>query len=439
VGAALVSGLTNDHWQWVNFGTTTGVFWIGVNGVDNPIIIDPAGAVHRLVAGDGTTAYTISGVNPATFISVTAHQHRLWFVQASAVASTQGWYLPPSQMWGIANPYPFGTLLTKGGYLMTQITWTVDAGNGPQDQLVTISSAGEVVIYQGTDPSSISTWGLTGVFFLGRPIGVRCAVKFGGDVAILCDQGLASLNSSLTSTTINTRVTFFTDKIQKLISDEINLFSGDQNWQPFVYPQANMLIINVPNPNYPPATSYQLVMNTITGAWTRFMGMSAKNWCNYGKDIYYGGSDGIVYQGLTGFRDAVNPFSSPAFAGNDVLCRVICAFTYFSNPGAEKNFTMIRPNLTGVNKPTYRVISNMQFDTNYAPDPTDAAEIDEPEWDVAEWDVNLWTGPNQTFNDWRDTQGIGYAAAMAMTLKAKDQVSWASTDWVFQIQKGTAL
>jgi hypothetical protein len=428
----LVSGLTNARWQWINYPSSGGVYWIGVNGVDNPIIIGPDHVAHRLVSGDGVTAYTISGANPATFTSITVHQHRIWFCQAN---NTICYYLPPNVMWGTVQPFDFGPLFKKGGCVLVQIAWTVDAGDGPDDRLCMFSSGGEVAVYAGTDPTSASGWTLNGVFFIGRPVGIRCVTKFGGDVAVLCDQGLASLNSVLISTTVNTRTTFFTDKIQQLISAETSAWAEYFGWQPFVFPQQNMLMINIPDPNW--QTGLQYVMNTITGAWTKFTGLQANSWVNSKESLYCGTVNGIVAQGLSGFLDGSNNYTGAV--GNDINCQVVTSFSYFENPGAEKNFTMVRPNLIGINRPSVTVQANMQFDQGLPPYPSYAQAVFTPLWDTAKWDSTAWTGGTNSYNDWYGVVGIGYAACLAMRLKVKDQVSWASTDWVFQIQKGTAL
>jgi|SRR5215472_3165877 len=430
--APLLTGLTNNRWQWVSFATAGGVFWVGVNGQDNPIIIDHNMTISRLVAGNGTDPWTISGADPKTFTSVCIHQMRLWFVASN---SSVGYYLPPSSLYGVLKTYPFGSLFRKGGWLVSQASWTVDAGDGPDDRLVTMSSAGEIVVYAGTDPSTTTTWGLCGVFFLGRPVGVRCMAKYGGDIAILCDQGLASLNAILTSTTVNTRTSFFSDKIMNLIQSEIQNWGPQFGWQPLVYPQQNMLILNVPDSNY--QNGLQLVMNTITSAWTTFAGMNALCWTNYGAQIFYGTADGHVYQGLTGFLDGFDTYHS--VVGTDINAVAITSFSYFQTPGQNKDFTMVRPTLVGVNKPSVALQANMAFITTDPPDCPVASTVGFPTWDGANWDVTAWTGNNRTFNDWFGVGGIAYAAALAMRVKAKDQVAWASTDWVFQIQKGTVI
>ena len=137
---------------------------MAVNGVDSPIWIKPDGTIERLIAGDGTTANTISGIDPVKFIHVYSHQKRIWFVEKE---STSGWYLPPNVLYGIAKQFDFGPNWTRGGYLTQIITWTIDDGNGADDHLAAISSEGEVSIYQGTDPDNADTWTLQGVYFAG--------------------------------------------------------------------------------------------------------------------------------------------------------------------------------------------------------------------------------------------------------------------------------
>lgn len=428
----MLGGLSNNRWQWVNYPTTGGCYWIAVNGADNPIVVDPSGVVHRLVAGNGTDPYTISGTNPAYFMGVIIHQKRLWFSTGNATVCC---YLPPGQMWGVLGFFDYGPLWTKGGYVMCQFTWTVDAGDGPNDNLCTMSNTGEVTVYTGTDPSTTATWQLAGVFFIGRPVGRRCAVKYGGDVAILCAQGIASLNSVLTSTTVNSRTTFFTDKILSLINTEVQLYAGVFGWQPIVYPMKNMLLLNVPDGNQP--NGYQLVMNTITGAWTSYIGYKAACWTNYQGVPYFGGTDGTICQAMYGFTDGADPTQN--LPGTDINCQALTAFNYFTMPGAQKNFTMVRPNIIGLNQPAVSVIVNTEFDTTLAPAPQPAKNIGVPVWDVADWDQALWSVGSRTFKDWYNVRGLGYAGSLSMQINVKDQASWASTDWIFQIQKGTAL
>src|SRR5574343_874378 len=75
----LENDLTNARWQHINFPTVGGVFLVAVNGADDGILIRPDNTVERLLAGDGTTANTIKGIDPKLLVQVYSHQKRLWF------------------------------------------------------------------------------------------------------------------------------------------------------------------------------------------------------------------------------------------------------------------------------------------------------------------------------------------------------------------------
>lgn len=429
----MVTGLTNARWQHVCFANDAGVNLIAVNGVDNPIWVKPDKSVVRLIAGNGTDPNTISGVDPAKFIHVTIHQNRLWFVEKD---SNHCWYLPVYQIFGVAQVFNYGSLFKRGGYVMQQIAWTVDAGDGSDDKLATLSSNGEIAVYGGTNPASADTWALGGVFYVGALVSRRAATRFGGDVCILCEQGLVSLAQTLTSTTVNARDTFFTDKIQFLISDLITQQYLAFGWEPFVFPRQNMLLLNVPNAN----GNFQLAMNTLTGAWTQFQGMAAWTWSQFMQDAYYGASNGVVYHGLQGFLDGVDTFSVPVKLGTPIDSFALTAFSYFTAPGLQKDFTMVRPTFVAGTKPDIAVLLSVDFDANDVPYPAITSQaVTNPLWDVAIWDHGKWGGGRYTWKDWYVVLGIGAAASLGLRARTSSESVWTSIDWIFQIQKGNAI
>lgn len=78
--------------------------------------------------------------------------------------------------------------LSRGGHLVAMASWTVDSGSGAE---MTISSSslpeGEVVVYSGTDPTSLTDFKFIGTYF-GTPIGKKCFTKYGGDLLALFTQ-----------------------------------------------------------------------------------------------------------------------------------------------------------------------------------------------------------------------------------------------------------
>ena len=116
----VVTGLSTAIWQATMFANSAGTHKVFVDGIDDPIWLHqtapPAVEYGRLIAGDGTTAGTISGFNPKDAIDVNIHQTRLWFVEKD---TTFGWYLPVDQVWGVASKFDFGPLMKRGGFLQS--------------------------------------------------------------------------------------------------------------------------------------------------------------------------------------------------------------------------------------------------------------------------------------------------------------------------------
>jgi len=162
VGAAIVTTLASSVWQSTSISNSGGSFLIAVNGTDDAIGYRAAG-VYRIVAGDGIVANTWAGIDPQDAIQLTVHQGRLWAV---VNGSSVGYYLPVGAIQGTFVAFDFGPLFSRGGYLQYLSTWTLDDGNGAEDHLVAVSSAGEVAVYAGTDPSDSTKWALVGVYFL---------------------------------------------------------------------------------------------------------------------------------------------------------------------------------------------------------------------------------------------------------------------------------
>lgn len=177
----LKDSLGSARFQHINITTSGGPFLWACNGVDLPQIFD----------GTSFADATITGVDAEDTINVNLHKERIWGVLKD---SMDAYYLPVGSIQGAATLFPLGGVFKKGGYLVGMGTWTRDGGSGPDDIAVFFSSKGELAIYQGTDPSSLDTWQIVGVFEVGPPIGIRCMTKIGADLALITRDGVLPMS-----------------------------------------------------------------------------------------------------------------------------------------------------------------------------------------------------------------------------------------------------
>jgi len=403
--AASVSGLSNSRWQYVNITTPGGSYIICCNGADNVRSFD----------GTNWASPAITGVTSSTLVNVNLFKNRLWFCETGTL---KAWYLPTQSIAGAANALDVSAFCQHGGYLVAIGTWTIDAGYGVDDHLVLVTSNGEVLVYRGTDPSSASTWALVGVWWLGQPIGRRCFVKYKGDLLLITRDGLLPLSGALQSSRLNPRVAL-TDKIQFAISEATSSYGGNFGWCVLPYPQQNFLILNVPVTEG--ASQEQYVMNSITGAWTKFTGWSANCWEMLGDSIYFG-ANGYVGKAWNGNDDA----------GTAISFEALQAFNYFGSRGRQKRFSMFRPTFQSNGTPTIYGNVNVDFDQSMASPQLAINQQTGAVWDSGTWDVSLWAGDFFS-RIWNGVTGVGYCAAPNIRGSTSGvTLDWISTDFVME-------
>lgn len=410
--ATTVTGLTNAKWRFANITTAGGSYMYTVNGADKPRLYDGS----AWTAIDAVSTPAITGVTTTNLINVLLFKHRLWFIEKNTL---KAWYLPTDSIGGAAQPFDFSAVAKLGGYLVDMIAWTVDAGYGVDDNLVFITSEGEVIVYRGTDPASAATWTGAGTWEIGAPVGSRCLTKFGGDVLLLTLDGLLPLAQALQSTRLDPRVAL-SDKIQGAMSRATSTYATAFGWEIFTLPRHNAVWVNVP---ISPTAQQQYVMNAITGSWCNFTNWPASCWALFNDEAYFGGS-GTVYRAWdTTYADGSANISSTA----------IQAFNYFGMRGVEKYFTRARPNILSTGQPAIQIGVAVDFNINATPTPITYSPTTYGVWDAGLWDTALW-GQNLTLNSsWQGVAGIGYCAGpLFSTASMGIQISWASTDIVFQ-------
>lgn len=412
VGAAVVTGLTNSRFQYVNNTTSGGSYIQMVNGADKMQFYN--GTVWA-EDGDGAP-YDVTGVNTANCTNIQLHANRVWLIEKD---SLKAWYLGTNAIGGAANVLNLSSVATLGGYLVAMGSWTIDAGYGVDDLAAFVTSNGEVIVYKGSDPSSANTWALVGVWQLGAPVGARCFLKYAGDLLLICQDGIVPMSGALQSSRVNPRVAV-TEKIQWAVSQAISLYGANFGWQLLYFAKENMLFLNVPVGEG--STQQQYVMNTISKSWCNFTGWNANCWELFLDDPYFGGN-GFVGKAWDGLDDDGANINADGFQ----------AFNYFKTPGILKRFTMLRPTLQCVGVPGVSAALNIDFNTTDTTATVSFAPTSSSKWGTAKWGTAKWSAGTIIYRIWQGANGIGYCAAPRIKAVGNGtSARWVATDIVFE-------
>ena len=392
--ATVVPGLASARWQYTNFTPSGGTTVIQiVNGVDT----------LRQYNGTSWTIPVITGFSggrtTANIININAQKRRLWYIMEN---STVAAFMPTDAISGaIAGEQDFGALWSKGGYIVASTAWTIDGGSGPQDYAAFISSRGQITLFTGTDPTNAATWSLVGTFDISPPIGRRCFLRVGSDVAIVTQDGVLPISQALPFDPSADRSVAITARIQNAMANASLLSKNLFGWQIISYPDQQLAVLNVPLIEN--ESQQQYVMNALTGGWCQFIGWNANCFEIFNDNLYFGGNDGSINLGYSGSSDAAET----------IIADMQCAFNWFEEPGRIKRMTMLQPLMTtsGVITPTLAVDADFETSTAVAPV---TVLVGGSLWDVAVWDVSLWSPISVNFKSWLTVAAIGKALAVRM-------------------------
>jgi hypothetical protein len=391
--------------------------------VSNAVITVTGATTFTYVAGSapggvmtvlGTYTYSpsVTGVATSAWVNLCVYSNRLFFIQKNSMLA---WYLPALSIGGAATYLDMSTLTRLGGYLVAAVPWTIETTSGMTQMIAFVTSEGEVVVFQGNDPSLAATWYEVGTFRIGRPVGYRCDMKIGSDVAIMCADGLIPLSEAML-TDRSQKAIAVSDKIRNLINNDVVSFGGLQGWQPILYPFGNKVVLNVPAAS----NAYQYVMNTLNRSWCRFTGWStATCFETVGDLLYYGGSNGgiaAVYQCDIGASDA----------GAPINCAAVQAPNYFGSH-TNKEFTMARPLLQSNAPITPSFQINTDFNTLAPSNVFSFVVATGTPWG-SPW-FSPWSSAFATYKNWINAPGIGFCGSPSMAFATTGAtVTWQATD-----------
>lgn len=386
-----VTGITSDKFQYINFQPGGGVTWLlCVNGSDN----------YLAYSNGSWSLPVITGVDSKTLSNIMAFKRRVWFVQKN---STSAWYLGTDSIQGAATEFDIGSLMPKGGYLVSMVSWTLDGGQGPDDYLVFITSKGQYVVFKGTDPDNTDAFAFVGTFDMIPPIGTRCAIRYGADVLVITEQGVIPLSQALPFDPAASRSTAITNRIQNAMLQAAQAYKNIYGWQLQQFPQQGLLLLNVPTVES--TTSVQYVMNTLTGAWCSFSGWNAACFEIFNGSLYFGGYNGTVYLAYAGSTDS----------GASITYSMSCAYNYFDEPGRIKTANMLRPFFVADASITPSLNIDVDFLTQVQNTSTTSLSGSSL-WDTAVWDTATWGSNYISVLNWLSVNGLGTAFSINMSI-----------------------
>lgn len=372
-------------------GGTTGTIYLGpVTGTfqDNETITDAHTGSATSNIPDGVSTRSISGVATDTLSHVWRYSSRLWFVGNGFSA----WYLDALEIGGTATEFPLQGVFSLGGELLFGFSYSMDAGAGLDDYCGFMSTEGEFALYKG-DPAS--TFEKVGVYRIGRPLHKNASFRAGGDVGVLTDDGINSVQVAIQKDragALGNAITYPIEEAWRLTTQERN--SGTNAFTCAIWPSKTMLVVGIPAAGSQSKIAY--VSNTRTGAWCRFTGWDIRALHIYNNRLFFGTRDGYIVEGEVTGADQDAPYSAI----------VVPKFQDFGDAG-EKATLHARIIARANNAFTPQLFANADYQTAIPPALSADSDEDTNTWDSGVWGTSVWGAAADTKSRVSEWQGVG--------------------------------
>lgn len=380
-------------------------------------------------------ATDITGPDETKIAFVMVHKQRLWMIEQD---STIGWYLPIASNSGQATEFFFGAKFTHGGELIALINWSVDGGNGLDDYLVAVSSAGDVIPYQGADPSivtGVGGWNSRGTYFIGKiPAGRRFFSEFSGELYLLSSFGLIAMSDLLKGVdSRDTSAKSLTFPIASILRQQLFNTSEELGWEPIFIPSRGLLIIDSPR-NDVTGKDVQYVMTLSTEGWGFLRDVPSQVFAEWDNRIFFGDADNRVLIMDTPRDNVLIDQNDPLADGESIKFSLLGAYSNAGSPGRFKRGQMVRADFLSELNISFR--SKILYDYQLAETFYAIANIQDTDigaWDIGLWDVAVWgEGVPSNKNKLQGTSGMGRVMAVAIQGEAVDSAKLMGFDvmWI---------
>jgi hypothetical protein len=384
----------------------------GING-----LLQYNGLANDVDPDTWAPALGITGPNLPAVVFVMVHKKRMWLVEEG---KSSAWYLPLDSAQGEATEFYFGGKFPHGGRVYAMYNWSIDGGKGIDDLLVIISSAGDVLVYEGSSPANADDWSVRGTYYIGdMPTGRRVGSEYSGDLYLLSSFGLISMSDLIRGVdTQNPSETSLSFRVARPLREQIRAKKTLFGWEPIFLPAIGQMMVLIPQANSESWIQYNLTL--ATEGWGFWRGVPMSCVADWQGIVYFGTLDGRVCS-MDTTRDNVllTAPPEPELNGQPIDFSLLSSYQNLGAPGLHKRVQMVRPDFYGNSKPAYtiKVLYDYDFQEPAAVVQGDAESAANDEWDGSLWDIGVWStveGRSFGAEQLAGTSGIGRSVAIAM-------------------------
>jgi len=419
--------LTPGECYWLNFVTAAGNFLCVVfPGAGYYTYNDVAGWVEHPA---GTAAGEIDGADPTTFGFIYAWKNRLFFIEEGRGTV---FYLDVNSLTGTVSPFEFGPMFPHGGQMAYGGTWTVDSGSGLNDMMVVISSEGDLLLYEGTDPNDASTFSMSGRWYVGHvPDGRRFATPYGADMALVSERGLLLMTDILRGTDTMPQ-NEAAARINQLLQPDVRASIHTRYWEIKMLTDVNILAINAPTLRL--NTGYIWAIDMTAFGASKMTNFPFSNLEMFEGQSYAADSNGRIWKLWTGSKDAMIDDARP---GKEVEAYVQTAFIPLGEPFRWKRFILVRAGFRSQAPPAVKIALNGEWSFSQPLAAPTYIETGASLWDNDDWNYGIWSGSTLTYKVWTGAQGMGHYGSLALRVRGRPKTVF--IDWDCVVEPGGIL
>ena len=419
---ALTGGALSGWIHSVMLTNSAGSFLLVASETDGYYYYDGAAWAYPTFGGG---AGQVAGADPHTFVHVSMWKRRAWFVLRD---STKALYLPVDSITGAGSLFDFGPLFKHGGHLAYIANWTIDAGEGIDDFLVAVGSNGDVLVYKGTDPASLTTFSLVGSWYVGQiPVGRRAYTQYGGDLVIVSSQGVFPVSYVTRGGTdiLVASAQEYSSKIRTIMGQDLRSSFTVRGWQVLMHPSER--VMNVSVPDYGSVARQQYAISTSVNQWCIFNNIPVYCYGTCAGYAFAGTLDGKVLLLYNGQFDNV---AYGATQGQGIPGAMQLAFSSFGTPAMEKQFLMVRAVFLSADVPNVLVDIGVNYDAAVPTGSPSYIPSTAAVWNTSLWNSAIWGGAQKVYSEWATVNGIGFAGGAALVTVCVGDTTLTSVDYM---------